>query len=137
MNLPVVGRPRWQTGPVSLPLSTTTVTIKRPPTADDGKDPYDVPSAALSTVASGIRALFAAPSGGSSVGGGEHGATSSQEAVGWTLLADPCDLRHYDTVIDETTTKTYGVAWAKSRVDPDAGLNHVVAGVTEIEGAAA
>ncbi len=122
---------------MTLPIATTSITIKRPPAADDGVDPYDPGKGAMTTVATGVRAAFVSPSGGTAVGGGEHGATGSQELVGWQLLADPCDLRHYDTVVDETTTQQYAVAWAKSRPDPDGDLDHVVAGVDEVRGAAA
>lgn len=120
---------------MAIPIATTTVTIKRPPAADDGKDPYDA-KAAMTTVATGVRAAFVSPSGGASIGGGENGITGSQEVVGWQLLADPCDLQHYDTVVDETTTQQFSVAWAKSRPDPDGDLDHVVAGVDEVRGAA-
>jgi hypothetical protein len=116
-------------GAVTLPLATTTITIRRPPASDDGADPYDAKGAAV-TVATGVRAVFSSPAGR------ELGPTGSAEAVDWRLLADPCDLRHYDTVVDETTAKPYGVVWAKARTDGDGGLDHVVAGVDEIEGAA-
>lgn len=119
---------------MTIPISSTLITVKRPPPADDGADPYDAKSP-MTTVASGVRALFSSPSGGASLGGGEFGDTGSQEAVQWTLLADPCDLRHYDTVYDEATGQPYAVAWAKARTDPDHELDHVVAGVNEVKGA--
>ncbi len=115
---------------MTLANADTTITIKRPPAADAAKDAYDVPTAALATVATGVRALFTSPAGA------EHGATESAEAVDWRLLADPCDLRHTDTVIDETTTRTFGVVWARARRGVGADLAHVVAGVNEVEGAA-
>ncbi len=121
---------------MTLPIATTTIKILRPPASDAGVDPYDPGKGALGTIASGVRAVFSKPSGGTTVGGGEHGPTGSQEAVGWTLLADPCDLRHIDTVVDETTTQEYAVAWAKARQDPDGNLDHVVAGVDEVRGGA-
>lgn len=108
----------------------TAITIKRTPAADGAKDAYDVPSAPLTTVATGVRAVFTSPAGA------EHGATGSAEAVDWRLLADPCDLRHRDTVIDETTTRQYGVVWARTRPGVGTDLAHVVAGVNEVEGAA-
>ena len=120
---------------MTIPLATTTITVKRPPPADDGADPYDAKSPMV-IVVSGVRALFSSPSGGASIGGGEHGDTGSQESVGWHLLVDPCDLRHTDTVYDDTTGRAYAVAWAKARVDPDVELNHFVAGVNEVQGAA-
>lgn len=115
---------------MSILLASTTITIKRSPAADDAKDAYDVPTAGLTTVVTGVRALFASPSGA------EHGETGSLEAVDWRLLADPCDLRHKDTVVDETTEQSYGVVWAKSRPGVGTDLAHVVAGVNEVEGAA-
>jgi len=120
---------------VTIPLATHAITIKRPPASDDGKDPYDV-KAPMTTVDTGVRAVFSAPGGGASLGAGEHGDTGSQEAVQWQLLADPCDLRHTDTVYDEATGQPYAVAWAKARPDPDGDLDHVVAGVNEVRGAA-
>ncbi len=116
---------------VSIPLSSTTITIKRAPADLDGTDPYDPPSIDvddLDTVETGVRALFASPSGT------ELGPAGSQESVDWKLLADPCDLQHADTVVDDTTGRLYGVVWAKPR--PDEDLAHVVAGVNEVEGAA-
>ncbi len=83
-----------------------------------------------------MRATFSSPGGGAQIGGGENGPTGSQEVVGWDLLADPCDLRHIDTVVDETTGREYAVSWAKARPDPDGDLDHVVAGVDEVEGGA-
>lgn len=119
---------------MTIPISSTQITIKRPPAADDGADPYDAKSPMV-TVVTGVRALFSSPSGGASLGGGEFGDTGSQEAVQWTLLADPCDLKHTDTVYDETTGQPYAVAWAKLRTDPDHELDHMVAGVNEVKGA--
>ena len=115
---------------MTLANADTTITIKRAPAADATKDAYDVPTAPLDTVATGVRAVFTSPSGA------EHGATGSAEAVDWRLLADPCDLRHTDTVIDETTTRSYGVVWARARPGTGADLAHVVAGVNEVAGAA-
>lgn len=117
---------------MTIPLATTTITIKRPPASADGTDPYEG-SAALDTVATGIRATFSSPGG---LVGSAGRATESQEVVDWRLLADPCDLQHYDTVVDDTTGAEFGVIWARARVDPDDGdLDHVVAGVDEIDGA--
>jgi hypothetical protein len=121
---------------MTLPLSTTTITVKRVPAADAGKDPYDSDKSPMDTVVAGVRAAFVSPSGGSAIGGGENGPTGSQEVVGWSLLADPCDLRHSDTVVDDTTGQEFAVAWAKARPDPDGDLDHVVVGVDEVRGAA-
>ena len=120
---------------MAIPIATTTITIKRPPEADNNRDPYDPPSGPLATVTTGVRAAFTTPAGSAALGGGEHGPTGSQEAVGWRLAADPCDLRHIDTVVDETTNQEYGVTWAKLRSDPDGDLDHVIADVVEVKGA--
>lgn len=121
---------------MAIPIATTTIKIMRPPDADAGKDPYDDDKTPMDTIATGVRAVFYSPGAGASIGGGEHGPTGSQEAVRWQLGADPCDLRHIDTVVDETTTQQYAVAWAKARPDPDGDLAHVVAGVDEVRGGA-
>ncbi len=113
-----------------IELAETTIAIKRRATADTTTDPYDPPTAGLDTVATGVRALFCSPSGN------EHGATGSAEAVDWRLLADPCDLRHTDTVVDEATERVYAVVWARERRGVDTDLAHVVAGVNEVKGAA-
>jgi hypothetical protein len=108
----------------------TTITIKRRGATDAAADPYDVPTSALTTVATGVPALFTSPAGA------EHGAAGSAEAVDWRLLADPCDLRHIDTVVDEVTTRTYAVVWTRARRGVGTDLAHVVAGVNEVKGAA-
>ena len=116
---------------VSITVATTTITILRPPEADDAADPYDEPTSPLETVATGVPATFSSPSGS------ENGATGSQEDIEWRLLADPCDLQHHDTVVDDTTAERYGVTWTHARPDPDGDLAHVVAGVTRVVGASA
>ncbi len=121
---------------MAIPIATTTISIKRPPAADAGKDAYDDNKTPMTTIASGVRAVFSSPGGSTAIGGGEHGPTGSQEVVGWQLLADPCDLRHIDTVVDDTTGQEFAVSWAKARQDPDGDLDHVVAGVDEVQGGA-
>lgn len=108
---------------MSLPLTTTTVTIQRPRT---GVDPYEDQS--YITVVSGHPAVISQPSGsGLNIGG-------IQETISATLLSDPVDCRRYDIVTDETTGRVYDVTWSNQRYE--LGLAHTKAGLTFTEGAA-
>lgn len=101
---------------MSIPFSTTTITIKRSD-QDGAKDAYD--GVDYETVDSGIRAVIGSPSGSETVLAG------SSEQVGARLNADPCDLRHNDRVVDETTDETWQVTWTRRRIG--FGLDHTVA----------
>lgn len=101
---------------MGLPLSTTTITISRS-NQDGTKDAYD--GVTYSVVASGVRAVIGALSGGETVAG------SSSEQLSAHLDADPCDLRHDDRVTDEQTLEQFEVTWTRRRIGM--GLDHQVA----------
>jgi hypothetical protein len=107
---------------MSIPLSTTTITISR---KRDDDDPYDTPT--VRPVANGIRAVIGSPSGRDRVIGGD------QSAIVAKLDCDVCDLRHYDYVTDDRTTVEYAVVWVTER--QGLGLDHLEAGLTAVTGA--
>lgn len=117
---------------MSLPLTTTTITIGR--VIDDTNDPDEPPLEITS--ATGIPAVIAAPSGSDLVDGG------SRERVDAILLVDPdVDVRHEDIVVDELAEvpavgwrEGYRVTWVRKRTG--LGLDHLKAGLLSIRGAA-
>lgn len=111
---------------MTLPLATTTITIKRVLADLSTTDPYEA-TAVPETIASGIRAHISSPSGSELVGGAD-----SQESVTFRLDCDPTDLAHTDIVTDETTGQDYRVTWARSR--SGLGLDHVEAGLLQVTG---
>ena len=108
---------------MTLPLTTTTITVQRP---SAGVDPYEVDS--YQTVVTSHPAVISAPSGSGLTIGGD------QQTISAELLADPVDLRRYDIVTDETTGRVYDVVWVNDRYE--LGLAHTKAGMTSTEGAA-
>lgn len=113
---------------MSVPLATTTVTVREVP-ADPNRDPYDAAPAAV-TVASGVRAHISTSSGREQVAGG------SQEVVTFRLSCDPFDggLSHQATVEDEQTGEVYEVVWSVARFG--IGLDHIQAGLRQVSGVA-
>lgn len=114
---------------MSLPTATTTISILRPPDTVSPEDAsYDLTSIAPATVATGIAAVIGiSPSGRSELNAG------SQEVLNFRLSADPCDLRHTDIVLDESTGEKFQVMWVKARTG--LGLDHVAAGLRSVIGA--
>lgn len=106
-----------------IPLSTTTITIRRPAA---GVDPYEQTTAAL--VTQGIAAHIGSPGGADVRIGGD------QQIITDHLDADVCDLRHGDTVTDDGNGVTYQVVWVRRRIG--LGLDHMAAGLVQVEGAA-
>jgi hypothetical protein len=110
---------------MAVPLATTTIAVRR---VQGG--PYDIDTAlpAPATVAAKVRAHISTPTGrGTDVGGQE-------ELVEFRLACDPVELRHTDTVLDEQTSESYQVVWAKQR--RGLGLAHTEAGLRQTAGAA-
>lgn len=106
-----------------IPLATTTVTVRRPAA---GADPYEAGTPAL--VATGIRAHIGSPSGADVRVGGD------QQVITDRLNADLCDIAHGDTITDDRNQVTYAVVWVRRRIG--LGLDHLVAGLVQAEGAA-
>jgi len=103
---------------VSIPLATTTVTVRR---SDQDGTIDDLDGLTFTDYRTGVRAVIAYPGGAEIVGDG----TSS--VVGVRLVCDPVDLTHTDRVVDETTGLEYEVQWLAQRVG--LGLDHVTAGL--------
>ena len=94
---------------MSLPLSTTTVAVKRPArpaTEDPWGDGYDAPvdrDEAEATPTTGVRAVIS-PNGGT---GGSTGGES--QVLLFRMVCDPVDLRYSDEVLDEVTGQRFTV----------------------------
>jgi len=106
---------------VTLPLATTTITVKRPAA---GGDPYE--AASVSTVVSGVRAHIGSPSGRERIVGG------SKETLDAGLDCDVCDIAHTDSVTDATTGEVFEVVWVQRRVG--LGLDHMEGGLRRVSG---
>lgn len=106
---------------MAIPLPTTTITIKgkRPESSvDPDAEGYDAPATPPGIVASGLNAAISAPSASRD---------DALEVERWRLRVDPCDLRQFDTVIDDKTGVEYEVETVSpSNVDLF-GLEHVQA----------
>lgn len=113
---------------MTLPLSTTTIAVKRTAPGSD-IDPYVVSdNASDTTVATGIAAHISAPSGRERVAG------AGQEAVEFLLSCETTDIGNNDRVVDLETNETYEVNWAENR--RGLGLDHTVAGLSKVTGQA-
>lgn len=88
---------------MTIPLATTTLTVKRPAAAE----PYE--AGVLATVVAGVRAHISGPGGFENLGGG------SQQDVTLPFACDVADVNHGDQVVDDATGVTYEVAWVQRR----------------------
>lgn len=104
---------------MALPLSTTTVTVKRRPTTGDA---FDRP--AHETIRTGLPATIGSHTGSETNGDG----TSSQVTA--PLVCDPFDLHHDDLVVDDTTGETWEVVWAARR--NGLGIDHTAADLLQV-----
>lgn len=112
---------------MSIPVAQTTITVLRP--AGAAQDQWDRdPTAVPATIASHVRAVIVLPSGNELQGGG------TQEDVRAALRCDPCDVQHTDRVLDETTSLTWEVVWARLR--PGFGLDHIAGQLRMVTGEA-
>jgi hypothetical protein len=91
----------------------TLVTVLRPDVTSDG---YVTP-APPETIVEHLRCWLAAVAGTETV-------TGAQEIVLFQIHTDPCDLRHYDRLLDESTGELLEVVWVK-RVGLAAGRAHM------------
>ena len=99
---------------MSLPFTTTTITIERPSTAE--QDPYE--SATFTTQATGVPAVIG------SVSGREQDLGGSLEVLGARLAVEPgVDVQAQDVITDETTGLIWEVGWIQSVTG--FGLDHV------------
>lgn len=110
---------------MTLPLTTTTVTIER--VTEAANDPTDAPT--VSTVAAGVPADIGSPAGTDQVVGG------SRELVDAVLLVNPdVDLQRGDSVVDDLTGESWRLAWLRERTG--LGLDHLRGGLQRVKGAA-
>lgn len=108
---------------MSIPFNTTTITVTRA----SGGDALD--RGAPATVVSGVRAVVSGPSGSEIVTAG------ASEIESASLRCDPCDLRHGDTVTDDSTGDVWRVTYARKRVGM--GIDHMTAGLVAVTDRAA
>jgi hypothetical protein len=126
---------------MSIPIATTTITVRRPTSAQQSADPWSdgyedapgVPSAIGGQGAIVAQAVRATISTGSARGSGNGG---ESETVEFRLVCDPTPISYLDEVTDESTGTIYFVAWANT-TPGIAGLGHTVAGITTTKGQAA
>lgn len=104
---------------MSLPLASTTVTVRRS-TGVANADDYDA-AVAPATLTSGLRAHLSSPTGRATQDAG------AGEAIDRLLYVDVTDLQRGDAVVDAATAATWHVVWVQ-RV-AGVGLDHMVAGV--------
>lgn len=102
---------------MAIPLETTLISVQRSTVGVD-VDPSDAPPAALTPVASGVRAVINTPS--ASV------VLSSGDRVVYTagFSCDPCDV-----IADDTVTESDGTQWMCLWARPQVGL-----GLDHVEG---
>jgi hypothetical protein len=103
---------------VTLPLTTTTITIERA----GAHEPYETPT--WTTVATGVPAHISSPNDTERVVGGDR------EVIDAKLLADTTDLVHIDRVTDAATGEVFSVLWAQRRIGFD--LAHIEAGLKRV-----
>jgi hypothetical protein len=105
---------------MALPLATTTISVLAPVDGDDTVAP-----GTGAPIHTRVPAAFSSPSGNDVAG-------SRTDA---RLLADPLpDLTQRHVVVDEITFQRWTVEWVDQR--QGLGLDHTVAGVNRIRGAA-
>jgi hypothetical protein len=90
---------------VTLPLSTTTISVERNVAEQMGRDPYDSP-AQMEVLATGLRAVVTPPTGSAQLVGGTRVAYLAQ------LHCDPCDLQPEDQITDAMSGLTWTLLWA-------------------------
>jgi hypothetical protein len=108
-----------------LAPADTLVTVLRPDVTSDGYDTSDAPGPA--TVVEHVRCWLTPMTGGESI-------TGAEETVLFQFNTDPCDLRHYDQLRDETTGELLDVVWVK-RVGLAAGRAHMTGEARLVMGA--
>lgn len=108
---------------MTLPLTTTTVTIER---LADGVDPYE--AEVWSTAYTGVPAVISGSSGvGQNIGG-------AQQTLNGKLFVDGAiNVKKADRVTDGISGEVWMVDWVRQRYE--LGLGHRVAGLTLVEGA--
>ena len=109
---------------MTLPLTTTTVTIEDIP---PGVDPYDDQTYSVS--GSGVPAVISGPSGTDVRIGGDQ-----QTITAILLCENTVPIHPSSRVTDDTTGRVYTVSWVNERYE--LGLGHIKAGLYEVTGAA-
>lgn len=107
-----------------IPLATTTVTVKRVTEPEPGE------TRTVSTLKTGVPAHIGSPQGSRTrePGGGKQVLDLQLWCEPVTGMDDTC------LVVDEQTAETYELDWLHTR--RGLGLDHVVAGVKQVRGAA-
>lgn len=112
---------------MTLPISTTTISILRIPWDDhEPRDPLD-PRPAAEVIATGIPAHISTSTGIENING------SAQEVVTYRLNCDPTDVTFEDQILDERTNDIYEVTWTRERVE-FVGLEYIQGGLKKVTG---
>jgi len=105
-----------------LPLATTTVTVKRPPVADDYAEPYSG-TRTLDDIVTGLPAVIDAGTGRQVAAGGEQTVTELR------FYTDEADVKNTDYLLDETSGVLYRITWCITFTG-----DHVEGGIELVEG---
>jgi hypothetical protein len=108
-----------------IPLSTTTIEIRRLAATEDGYVPSSNPS---TVVATAVRAHLSAPMGAETLAGG------SKERIDRHLDCDLSDVREGDQIVDLVDSTIYVVAWSQDV--RGLGLDRTEAGLRLVTGLA-
>lgn len=104
---------------MSIPVATTTITVKHPAGTAFERQPATVGDRA-------VRAHIGQPSGSEQRQGGSRG------QVDKVLVADPCTISNLDLVVDDADGTTWQVVWVNRA--RGLGLDHVKAGLVRVVG---
>jgi hypothetical protein len=115
-----------------IPYATTTVAVLSRSVPDGDPDGYPDEEAVYAPVSIGTRAVVTSPVRGARSGGRTTLGGSEQTVDVFKLVADPCDIRQTDRVLDEGTQIVYRVEWLAPRTG--LGLDHMSAGLSFFEG---
>ena len=112
---------------MTLPLSTTTITIERRPLTvlDDPADPADYSTPEWELIESNVPAVISPPTASNNLVAGDRITYSA------SLRADPCDLKANDRLTEEDGT-VWTVLWARPIVA--VGLDHTEAQLRMVTG---
>lgn len=112
---------------MTLPIATTTITVRRPASLADGEDPYDEPTTAPKLVAAGVRAHISVSAAVETVTG-----RASTNDITYKLNADPIELDARDQITDDRSGEVFEVVWARQQTG--LGLDHTSGELRRVAG---
>ena len=118
---------------MSIPISSTKIRVLRGgnPSAVDPWEPVDPADPGLELVAEDVRAVISVGAGGLA---GQTVGPGDSEAIRFTLLCDPVDIRYLDVVEDQVTGQRYRVEWTMASPGIGMMLASTRAGLSTYQG---